>query len=167
MVNVILWPVSTENIVLRIKRIRGGEMAELIQYANGVPGIRFHIEQSITRIGRNNENNDICVADSYVSKEHALIEMINSNTASNHCEYVIHDLGSTNRTFVNKKEISHTRLKDNDVIYLGQNMFRFHCTGNEMIDEDEIECSGTVEFESESMQLTGSFSRRLRFLGVE
>ena len=143
-------------------------MAELIQYANGVPGNRFYIEQSITRIGRNNENNennDICVPDSYVSKEHALIEMINSTAASNQCEYVIHDLGSTNRTFVNKKEISRARLKDNDVIYLGKNMFRFHCTGNEIIDEDEIECSGTDEFES--MQLTGSFSRRLRFLGVE
>ncbi|MDH5573466.1 MAG: FHA domain-containing protein [Gammaproteobacteria bacterium] len=144
-------------------------MAELIQYANGVPGIRFSIDKPITRIGRNDDNNDICVPDSFVSKEHALIEMIRSTAASNRCEFVIHDLGSTNRTYVNKKEISHVQLKNNDIIYIGENMFRFHCSGDEIFEAEaeEVESSDTIEFESESIQFTNSFSRRLRILGME
>ena len=144
-------------------------MAELIQYANGIPGIRFCLDKSVIRIGRNEEDNDICVADSYVSKAHALIEMKRSASDPNRCEFVLRDLGSTNRTYVNKKQISQITLKDNDIVYLGQNMFRFHCSGNEVMAESALELvtvsSDTLEFDSESIQLTNGFSRRLRVLG--
>ncbi|HEB55613.1 MAG TPA: FHA domain-containing protein [Gammaproteobacteria bacterium] len=148
-------------------------MAELIQYANGVPGIRFRIDKPVIRIGRSEIYNDICVADAYVSKEHALIEARPAEGRSEICEFFIHDLGSTNKTYVNKKMISTVRLKNNDMLYVGRNMFRFICSENEVMIFPEVETdfhvsSQTLEIVSnDSSQLRPGFSRRLRVLGAE
>ncbi len=152
-------------------------MAELIQYANGVPGIRFTIDKPVIRIGRSDVHNDICVMDAYVSKEHALIEVKPSDDASVGCEFFIHDLGSTNKTYVNKKSVSCMRLKNNDMVYLGRNMFRFVCSECETMVFPETEAadaasSYTLEIvsnESSQIQsgLRSGFSRRLRVLGAE
>ncbi|HEB87387.1 MAG TPA: FHA domain-containing protein [Gammaproteobacteria bacterium] len=148
-------------------------MAELIQYANGVPGIRFNIDKPVIRIGRSEIHNDICVADAYVSKEHALIEARLSEVPSAGCEFFIHDLGSTNKTYVNKKRVSSLRLKNNDMVYLGRNMFRFICSENESMVFPEAEAghpvsNQTLEIVStDSAQLCPGFSRRLRVLGTE
>ncbi len=148
-------------------------MAELIQYANGVPGIRFTIDKPVMRIGRSEVHNDICVVDAYVSKEHALIEAKQSEGLSGACEYFIHDLGSTNKTYVNKKKVSSLRLKNNDMVYLGHNMFRFVCSENEFMTFPEAEVqravsSHTLEIISDEIsQLHSGFSRRLRILGAE
>ncbi|VAX11089.1 hypothetical protein MNBD_GAMMA25-1485 [hydrothermal vent metagenome] len=146
-------------------------MAELIQYANGVPGIRFTIDKPVIRIGRSDAHNDICVMDAYVSKEHALIEAKQGDDSSAGCEFFIHDLGSTNKTHVNKKKISCVRLKNNDMVYLGRNMFRFVCTENEEMTFTEVieehpASSHTLEIVSNNdTQLRSGFSRRLRVLG--
>jgi len=148
-------------------------MAELIQYANGVPGIRFTIDKPVIRIGRSNVHNDICVSDAYVSKEHAIIEAKPSEKQAGSCEFYIHDLGSTNKTFVNKDQISCLRLKNNDMVYLGRNMFRFVCSENEMMifpetEVSHVSSSHTLEIISDqSAQLRTGFSRRLRILGAE
>lgn len=144
-------------------------MAELIQYANGVPGIRFTIDKPELRIGRSEQNNDICVPDAYVSKKHALIEARVIDRATGQCEFVLRDLGSTNNTYVNKKKVSNIRLKNNDMIYLGRNMFRFHCETEEIMDYAGMdEVIDTLELEAETNSQSGhSFSRRLRVLGVE
>jgi len=149
------------------------KMAELIQYANGVPGIRFTIDKPVMRIGRSDVHNDICVVDAYVSKEHALIEAKQSEGPSGACEYFIYDLDSTNKTYVNKEKVSCLRLKNNDMVYLGHNMFRFICSEHEFMTfpEAEVEAavsSHTLEIMSdESSQLHSGFSRRLRILGAE
>jgi len=152
-------------------------MAELIQYANGVPGIRFTIDKPVIRIGRSDVHNDICVMDAYVSKEHALIEAKQGDSATDSCEFYIHDLGSTNMTYVNKKKVSCLRLKNNDMLYLGHNMFRFICSEHEEMDFPETDAldsgtNNTLEIDAdESSQLQSGlrsgFSRRLRILGAE
>ena len=152
-------------------------MAELIQYANGVPGIRFTLDKPVIRIGRSDIHNDICVADAYVSKEHALIEAKPREDLDEGCEFYIHDLGSTNKTYVNKKRVSCRRLKNNDMLYLGHNMFRFICSEHEVMSypETHVQDSGTnhtLEIDAnESSQLQSGlrsgFSRRLRVLDVE
>ncbi len=145
-------------------------MAELIQYANGIPGIRFNIDKPVIRIGRSESYNDICVADAYVSKEHALIE---ARPGEATCEFFLHDLSSTNKTYVNKKRVSSLRLKNNDMVYLGRNMFRFICSKNETMIFPETEAefqtsSQTMEIVSDdSSQLRSGFSRRLQILGAE
>ncbi len=148
-------------------------MAELIQYANGVPGIRFSIDKPVMRIGRSEIYNDICVVDAYVSKEHALIEARPGNEPSDSCEFFIHDLGSTNKTYVNKKKVSSLRLKNNDMLYVGRNMFRFVCSENEIMIFPEVESGHTLSSQTleiisnDGSQLRPGFSRRLRVLGAE
>ena len=149
-------------------------MAELIQYANGIPGIRFTIDKPVMRIGRSAMHNDIYVVDAYVSKEHALIEAKQiEGPSSCACEYFIHDLGSTNKTYVNKEKVSCLRLKNNDMVYLGHNMFRFVCSENEFMTFPEVEVERAVSshileiISDESSQLHSGFSRRLRILGAE
>jgi len=152
-------------------------MAELIQYANGVPGIRFCIDKPVIRIGRSETHNDISIIDAYVSKEHALLETKPCEDPSDGCEFFIHDLGSTNKTYVNKKSVSRLRLKNNDMLYLGRNMFRFICSEHEVMNFPETEnpfarSNQTLEIvsnESSQLQsgLRSGFSRRLRILGSE
>lgn len=148
-------------------------MAELIQYANGVPGIRFSIDKPVVRIGRSEIYNDICIADAYVSKEHALIEARPSEGSLASCEFFLHDLSSTNKTYVNKKKVSNLCLKNNDMVYLGRNMFRFVCSKNETMIFPEVEAdfpvsNQTLEMVSnDSSQLRSGFSRRLQILGAE
>lgn len=104
-------------------------MATLIQYANGVPGIKFLVDNTVLSIGRSLKN-DISLDDHYVSKQHAMLELKHDEVTGK-VEYILHDLGSTNHTFVNKRKISVCRLKNTDVINIGQNEFRFSADAND------------------------------------
>ncbi len=97
-------------------------MAVLIQYSNGAPGIRFDIDKQVFSIGRSLDN-DLCIPDAFVSKAHAVIERRTGSGAG--CEYVIRDLGSTNRTFVNDGAVREARLRNEDVVRIGRSTFRF------------------------------------------
>ncbi|HEB57647.1 MAG TPA: FHA domain-containing protein [Gammaproteobacteria bacterium] len=99
-------------------------MAVLIQFANGAPGIRFEIDQPVFRIGRGLDN-DLCIPDGYVSKEHAIIECRPTDGAEGAYEYFLIDLKSTNKTYVNDNQVNRTRLKGNDMVKIGRNSFKF------------------------------------------
>lgn len=101
-------------------------MAILIQYANGVPAVKFSLEELQTCIGRGLES-DICVPDKFVSKQHAVIEARPNQSEQQHQEFVIRDLGSTNHTYVNDLPVSETKLKDGDIIRIGEEEFVFEC----------------------------------------
>jgi pSer/pThr/pTyr-binding forkhead associated (FHA) protein len=60
-----------------------------------------------TSIGRDSKN-DIIIADTSVSKNHARLNFENS--------YFLTDLRSTNGTYINGEKILHTRLIDGDQI---------------------------------------------------
>ncbi len=80
-------------------------------------GRRFAFGQSIS-IGRG-QDNDIVIQDGYVSHNHAVIELLNNL-------YVIQDLGSVNRTYVNGQEISGRQyLQTGDTISIGTVTFQF------------------------------------------
>ncbi|MCA9562379.1 MAG: FHA domain-containing protein [Myxococcales bacterium] len=63
---------------------------------------------------------DIVVSDQFVSARHAVI-LIESKKAS----YVLQDLESRNKTFVNNRQVMKVDLVDNDEIRMGQCSFRF------------------------------------------
>jgi len=69
------------------------------------------ISEGTTSIGRD-LNNDIVLDDSTISRKHAKISFKNG-------KYFIHDLASTNGTFINGKKIDVSEIKDGDIIYLG------------------------------------------------
>ncbi len=127
-------------------------MAVLIQYANGAPGIRFDIDKKVFRIGRSLDN-DLCIPDAFVSKAHAVIERRPSDRLDGSYEYVIRDLGSTNKTFVNDGQVEQARLCNEDVVRIGRNTFRF------LVEPEDEKAVPRDLLESG----TRSFSRRLRF----
>ena len=90
----------------------------VIEAADGsMVGRRFAFGQSIS-IGRGLDN-DIVIQDGYVSHSHAVIELLNNL-------YVIQDLGSVNRTYVNGQEISGRQyLQTGDMISIGTVTFQF------------------------------------------
>jgi len=137
-------------------------MAELVQYANGIPSIRLKIEKPQIRIGRNAQRNDICVTDSYASKEHAVLEVKPSSDRPGEVDFFLRDLGSTNHTYVNREKITLCLLQNDDIIHIGQSMFRFiraeHETFPGLKNEED-----TLEFENTSRDRL-YFSRRLSSL---
>jgi len=69
------------------------------------------INERVTSIGRDSVN-DVVLDDGTVSRKHAKVSFKNS-------KYFIHDLASSNGTFVNEKKIDVSEIKDGDLIYIG------------------------------------------------
>lgn len=82
-----------------------------LRMLKGVPAYAVYTLSPITRIGRS-EDRDIFLVDPSVSRTHALIEFDSGWP-------VVHDLGSTNGTYVNGERISSRRLSPGDVIAFG------------------------------------------------
>jgi len=136
-------------------------MAELIQIANGVAAIRFSLNKKVTSIGRSAES-DICLSDSYVSKEHAIIEAKPSDTNPGCVEFYLLDLGSTNYSYLNKERVHYEKLNDKDILLMGRNHFRFISSGDEVIDGANMDSDSTIEMDkADGNKSDTSFSRRL------
>ncbi|MDH5785776.1 MAG: FHA domain-containing protein [Chromatiales bacterium] len=112
-------------------------MSVLIQYKNGVAGIKIPLDDSALRIGRN-EDNDICIDDALASREHALVERVKSEQNSNQSDYVVRDLGSTNGTFVNHEQITAHLLVEGDMIRIGQAFFKYSENDHPELEETRI-----------------------------
>ncbi|MDH5407017.1 MAG: FHA domain-containing protein [Gammaproteobacteria bacterium] len=102
-------------------------MAELIQYANGVPGIRWPVDKPVLLIGRCAEKNDIWLDDAFVSKKHARLIVKRHQAKRDVLEFFLEDLESTNHTYVNQDSIGQYQLQHNDVVMIGKNKFVFVC----------------------------------------
>jgi len=98
-------------------------MAILIQFANGVPGVKFSLDSDEITIGRALEN-DISIDDEFVSKKHAVIQLMTDELTSR-VDCILIDNNSTNHIYVNNVQVSAHRLEENDWINIGQNEFRF------------------------------------------
>jgi len=99
-------------------------MAALIQFKDGVEGVTLRLERQITRLGRSADN-DITIHDDLVSKYHARLEAGLVEGSDNRFEYWLEDCDSTNGTFVNDERITTRLLRQDDVVRLGINHFRF------------------------------------------
>ncbi|GAB4290976.1 MAG: hypothetical protein Kow0096_04780 [Thiohalomonadaceae bacterium] len=99
-------------------------MAALIQIRNNVEGVKVFLSGDSYSLGRG-DGNDIVVNDDLASREHALLERVAVLGKPEEVRYIIRDLGSTNGTFVNHKQVSEQALNDGDVIRLGQTFLRF------------------------------------------
>ncbi|MEN8170379.1 MAG: FHA domain-containing protein [Pseudomonadota bacterium] len=112
-------------------------MAVLVQYKNGVAGIKIPIIQTPLRIGRH-EDNDICIDDELASREHALIEQLKSEQDESLSNYVVRDLDSTNGTSVNHEQISAHLLVEGDMIRIGQAFFKYSESDHPELEETRI-----------------------------
>src|SRR5207245_10665706 len=76
--------------------------------------------------------------------------------------YSIHDLGSTNGTFVNGKRIAAAPLNNGDVVHIATTEFRFGCHSTGSL--DSVTISGTdcnAEFRPLSVLLSGKHLREM------
>ena len=93
------------------------EFGHLIQKTGTRKGNMYKLA-SVTNIGRNASNNIPVPEDGAISGEHARIRLDNG-------QYWIHDLASTNGTFVNDQPVSKQALADHDTVKVGSTLFEF------------------------------------------
>ncbi len=94
----------------------------LIYPTGDLLGKRFTLEREALLIGRTTECDIVVELDS-VSRRHARIQREGHNI-------VVHDLGSTNGTYVNQIQIKTRVLCDGDQIKIGNAIFKFLSGGN-------------------------------------
>ncbi len=109
-------------------------MASLIQYKEGVAGIKLHINKQQYTIGRSNDN-DVSIDDELVSTHHAIIEAVEGLSEDGSVDYYIKDLNSTNTTIVNDSPIQLYKLSNDDFISIGTQLFKFSCDENDDLQE--------------------------------
>ena len=100
-------------------------MPMIVQLHEGVALKKFPLEgKPVFRIGRDPDS-DIFIDDGVVSSDHAVIELMESSDPKKTSEYIIKDLGSTNKTYVNGETITSKTLEHEDLIRIGWNNFKF------------------------------------------
>lgn len=80
-------------------------------------GVLYEVKKGKLIIGRGEA--DLIIKDAKISRRHLAIELWSRDIA------YIQDLASTNGTYLNGVKISKTRLKDGDIIELGDTRIRF------------------------------------------
>lgn len=109
-------------------------MALLILLQDSEAGVRFRIDKPRFTIGRSPDN-DVCLDDELVSKQHAQIEVIPQEQAELTFDYYLQDQDSTNHCFVNDEQVKLKKLLHGDVIRIGKNNFRFIDDANDNLQE--------------------------------
>ncbi len=107
----------------------------IIQTLDGVVANKFEITDSTLSFGRTADN-QVQIDDLAVSNKHAQIVCETSDKGEN--IYFLEDLGSTNGSFVNEKQIQKQQLHHKDTLRIGWNMFTF-------LDENEVNLEKTSE----------------------
>ena len=113
-------------------------MARLIRMINGEVVDEFPITKSELRIGRASDN-DIVLNDETVSSHHAILTVVINPQQGNgetREQYHIRDLQSTNKTYVNNKEIAEQALNDKDVLRVGLSQFEFDVNSSEQAQKE-------------------------------
>jgi len=139
-------------------------MAALIQFASGAPGIKYDINKRRLVIGRGTVDADICLPCAFVSKSHAVLEVVDGLTDDAPYVFYLEDLGSTNKTYVNDKPVTRVRLEDGDIIRIGKTTLKFDATGVlPVLNAVAVD----PELPAQNQSVTWSFSRRLSMLGAD
>lgn len=141
-------------------------MPALIQFANGAPGIKYQLDKRYMFIGRGSADNDLVLPCSFVSKHHAVIELVESDDADGGVNIYLQDLESTNHTYVNDKPISRVLLKDGDMIRIGKNSLKFDAMGA-IPALDAITLDFEIPQNDDSQARTWNFSRRLSLITAD
>lgn len=139
---------------------RDKKHAALVVLRGAEIGRDFRLRRKPMIIGRSREA-DICLHDDGASREHARVEY-RGNGDEQDTTFVLTDLGSTNRTFVNAREVDSTPLRNGDKIQIGDTIMKF-------VVLDSIEASFHAEVRDRISydQLTGLLTKESLYLAFE
>ncbi len=112
-------------------------MALIVFLHENVAIKKFDLDRSDLRFGRSVEC-DVFIEDKLVSMEHAVIEAVKKPDGGSQYEYYLHDLKSTNHTYLNGDPVTRQKLINNDMIRIGRHTFKF-------IDEIDSETEKTLK----------------------
>lgn len=138
----------------------GKRHAALIVLKGEEIGRDFRLRRKSTVIGRS-DTAEICLPDDGASREHARVDYRGTGAADDPT-FVITDLGSTNHTFVNSKQVESVQLRDGDKIQIGDTILKF-------VALDSIEASFHAEVRDRISydQLTGLLTKESLYLAFE
>ncbi len=128
----------------------------LVSLRGELMAVPIPLERDQVIIGRAIEA-DVRLNDSRASRLHARISS-SVDTKTNHTNYFITDLGSTNGTLVNGELITEVPLTDGDKIIIGEHLFRF-----EMLDEIDREFQQQIHRLIAHDELTGLLTSKSFF----
>jgi len=134
--------------------------ASLVVLQGAEIGRDFRLKRSRTIVGRGLEA-DVRILDDLVSREHARIEFL-WDPESLEPHYILVDLGSTNRTFVNSRQVQRVELLDGDKIQIGKSVLKFV-----LLDDVEVKFHEEIRNRISYDQLTGLLTRESLYLALE
>ncbi len=102
--------------LIEVLNALSADAAMLVSLIGPSKGARYLLDPGSTRIGRATSN-EIFLDDVTVSRKHAVISKEGN-------EYLLHDLGSLNGTYVNGELVAEKHLRDGDELQIGK--FRMH-----------------------------------------
>jgi diguanylate cyclase (GGDEF)-like protein len=105
-------------------------VAGVVFISGPMMGNRAELSSGRLLIGRS-EAADLTIPSGQVSREHCVVQVLDIvNPVNNQPMFEIVDLGSTNHTFVNDRQIVKHLLKDGDLIRIGESTMKFFDAGS-------------------------------------
>jgi two-component system cell cycle response regulator len=123
-------------------------------------GRDFRLRHKPMVIGRGTDA-DIRLPDDRASREHARVAF-EGNAGTDDTTFVLTDLGSTNRTFVNSKPVDSIQLRAGDKIQIGDTILKFV-----VLDEIDARFHAEVRDRITYDQLTGLLTKESLYLAFE
>lgn len=149
---------------VRIKIAKPGERlrrihAVLIVIQGHEIGRDYRLRKPEYVIGRDSTC-DISIPEETTSRRHAVIRLryARDGTPS---EYRLVDTGSTNKTFVNNREVQNVLLEDGDKIRIGNTVLRF-----ELLDAEDIKYHKEIQKKIKYDALTGLLTKESLYLAL-
>jgi diguanylate cyclase (GGDEF)-like protein len=139
---------------------RGKRHAALVVLKGEEIGRDFRLRKNSTVIGRG-EAADIRVPDQGASRAHARV-VYQGTGMGDRTRFVITDLGSTNRTFVNGQPIRSVELHDGDKVQIGDTIFKFV-----VLDDVEARFHAEVRDRITYDRLTGLLTKESLYLAFQ
>lgn len=134
--------------------------ASLVVLKGSDIGRDFRLRRKVMTIGRGVDTH-IRIFDDMASREHARIER-RFDKRRGVAVYSLIDLGSTNHTFVNSREIDRVDLKDGDRIQIGNAVLKFV-----LLDDVEAKFHEEVRYRITYDQLTGLLTKDSLYMALE
>ncbi len=135
------------------------DVASLVVLHGAEIGRNFRLRRETVLLGRDPQST-IRLHDGLASREHARIDC-RRDPATGDRAYAIVDLGSTNHTYVNSRQVERADLHDGDKIQIGDTVFKFT-----LLDDVEASFHEKIRHRIRYDQLTGLLTKESLYLAL-